>query len=324
MKGVRNSVLFFTSVICFFEVGVASADSWIRSVRAVTHNYEPFILHTIASEDDHLIATATYGDYRDEAESRLPFTIEGIRTKDCRFWPKVTAAVANNAGGPWKNIAYSQRTGEAAMVTLRSHSQNAMLYLDLDPFRNDLTAWKFGRLTLGNGQSAIFETQNASKPPTPVRNQSESQSSRRWSEVLAHREPDPLIKLPFVVIEISSEGDDLQAICSYVDKHSSSPTLLDGVQTSDGKFWPNVVAQVADDYDGVWITIGKCSSAGKPITLSLERDDVKAELYVDLRIFRPMVGKFRYGRLVLINGNVAAFELYKLLPPEERSTSDGK
>jgi hypothetical protein len=320
MNGTFNRAVFLGPFCILCVVGVNAGQShWIRSVRGVSEKYEPFVMETVAEESGHIIATASYADYRDEKESRLPAVIEGIQAQNCSFWPHVTTHVGNNLGGEWKTIEATQKNGEPATVTLERNRANLWLHIDLDCFRAMIGKFKYGRVTLTNGRAAIFEMRNLLPP---------SRTSEAWNTQLLHPEPDRLIQRPFVVAAIDSMGEDLRAVCAYVDVAGTSATSIEGTQTSDGDFWPYVTAQVADDYQGLWRIIGQPHTVGKPTTLLIQSKDVNARLIVDLETFRPLIGKFRYGRIVLRNGKAAMFELKNLLPPEkeneENTVREGK
>jgi hypothetical protein len=284
------------------------ADSWIGSVRGVSKKYEPFIIETVGEADGHLTATASYSDYRGKDVSHLPVTIEGVQTSDDSFWPHVTAQVSNDPGREWKAIGSTKRNGEPATVTLDRNRPNIWLHLDLDCFRPMIGKFRYGKVTLRNGQTAMFDMKDLLPRNGPP---------HAWNVELLHSEPDPLIKRPFAIAGVDSMGEDLRAVCAYVDVGSTSTASIEGRQTPDGLFWPYVIAQVASDYEGIWKTIGEPPSLGRPITLSIKSGDVNTQLVVDLEVFRPMIGKFRYGRIVLKNGKVAEFELKYLLPPRE-------
>jgi hypothetical protein len=127
---------------------------------------------------------------------------------------------------------------------------------------------------------------------------------------------------PFEItgVESSEEGDHVIGKFSFVNYKAGekppAPVMIRGGKKPDNSFWPDAVAQVGDD-NGNWIAIGKPSTSGT-ITVSLEVS-AKADperFYVNLDIFRPIIGKKKYGRVVLETGDSAIFELNDLLPPE--------
>jgi hypothetical protein len=273
----------------------------------VTQKYEPFIIETVSGNADRITATASYGDYREERESHLPMSIEGVLANDCSFWPRITAEVSNDVATGWRSVESPKNLGEPATAVFERNSPNIWLHLDLTVFRQMIGKSRYGKVTLMNGASAVFELKNLLPPGPP----------QAWAEVVKLPPGDPLHNLPFAVAEFESMGEDLRAVCEYLDMQASSRTSIEGTETPDGEFWPYVTAQVANNYRGVWRVIGHPSNVGKPTSLSIKPKDVNARLIVDMEIFRPLIGKFRYGRLVLKNGKAAIFELKNLLPPEQ-------
>jgi hypothetical protein len=282
-------------------------------MRGVSEKFEPFVLEAIRFENGHLTATASYKDFREPGESKLPATIDGVQAPDCTFWPHVTMQVSNQLMGSWISVDSPKKTGKPARVTLERNSPNVWLHLQFDAFQAMIGKFKYGRLTLTNGKSAVFEIRNLLPPAGPP---------PAWETTITLPEGDPFNTLPFAVAGIESMGDDLRAVCEYLDMKGTAPTLIEGTQTPDGAFWPLVIGQVANEHTGEWKTIGQLPSAGRPATLSVQPRDINVRLLADLEVFRPMIGRYRYGRIVLRNGKAAPFELKNLLPPEEGARSE--
>ena len=293
----------------------AGTDSWVRRASGcytIEPPYEPFMMDTIGSTNGHLVGTASYRDYRG---THLPVTMEGSVDSGGRFWPNVTAQVANDMKGEWKSIETPSRHGEAAIFTVTSDSPNLMLHLDLDAFQPFTGKMQFGRMLLKNGMAASFRLDDLVSPQAK-KTSAESHDSRKWSrEMIFGGPPDPLTAgSPFVIATVFGTGNHVEGLFGYFDLKGAPSIAVDGTETADGRFWPYMVAQVAHDYRGVWMVLGESSTEGKSSTLTIQPQDSKTMLYVDLDIFRPMVGKFRYGRVVLRSGISAAFELKDILP----------
>lgn len=125
--------------------------------------------------------------------------------------------------------------------------------------------------------------------------------------------PDPTTSgSPFVLGIVSGVAIHVEGICGYFNVEGS--TIIEGMESSDGRFWPQVTAQVANDPEGVWKVVGASKNAGAPTKLNVGPRDSDARLYVDLDLFRPQIGQYRYGRMVLASGISATFELKDLLP----------
>lgn len=107
-------------------------------------------------------------------------------------------------------------------------------------------------------------------------------------------------------------------LSGYFAFHNESlnQVILEGARTEDGQFWPVVKMQVANDRDGEWKTIGQWVNPGKLAPLVVEGTST-CKLMIDMSAFSPLVGKFKYGGVILSNGEAAWFELTDLLPPAE-------
>lgn len=320
MKTVRIRLVILIGVLSAQLTYADSTCAWARAIRGVTRTYDPFELELVCEESGRLVATANYIDYQIpylDRPHRLPATIKGVRTSDGRFWPEVKAEVSNEIEKNWKPLGAHKMPGDASKVTFRANDPNEWLRVDLEPFRVMIGKFKYGRVTLTSGERAIFVLNNL-LPPTG--------SSGYWCENLLPRIA-PFDTPPFVVLAFESPtGKDVLAACGYGDKDATSPTLIEGTRTPPGttapsitgepEFWPSVTAQVAVAYNREWTNIPAPSLPGEPGTLSIAPKTVAADLYVNLNKFRPFVGKFRYGRLLLPSGKGAIFELRELLPVE--------
>jgi hypothetical protein len=105
---------------------------------------------------------------------------------------------------------------------------------------------------------------------------------------------------------------------------TSTPEKIEGAKTPDGKFWATVEAQVtsgATPSAWRWKAVGKPPVRGEPSQLLVEPvtkvspPNLK-NVFVDLDIFKPFIGKETYGRIFLPNGRWSMFELNDLLPPK--------
>src|ERR1043165_5746526 len=77
------------------------ASSWVQAINDVFNPHvEQFRIKTVASEDGHLVGSATYR----ETGRRAEVTIDGTTTLDGRFWPNIAAEVANELDGNWQKI----------------------------------------------------------------------------------------------------------------------------------------------------------------------------------------------------------------------------
>ena len=126
---------------------------------------------------------------------------------------------------------------------------------------------------------------------------------------------------PFEIVGIGTEpGNHLVAKFFYFNykegNKSPAPVTIVGSKRSDGTFWPRVTAQVGSDPHGPWTAIGKPPTPGEAASLSIVSKPDEERFYVDMDIFRPLIGRMKYGRVVLESGEAALFGLELLLPPK--------
>jgi hypothetical protein len=104
---------------------------------------------------------------------------------------------------------------------------------------------------------------------------------------------------------------------SYVDKKQSPVSVtIGGRKDADGVFWPDVISQVKNEATGTWETLSEPLSHGRPASITVGPGEFHQDLMVSLDVFKPMIGKYKFGRVVLKTGEAAVFELKDLLPPE--------
>jgi hypothetical protein len=121
--------------------------------------------------------------------------------------------------------------------------------------------------------------------------------------------------------KIGTESDHLIGTCFYMNStkgnQARQSVSIVGIQTADGNFWPTVLLQVANEVTGRWHTIEQPSIRGHSVILTVQSNSTSKVLNVDLEAFRPMIGKFRYGRVTLKRGEGAILKLEDLLPPKQ-------
>lgn len=271
---------------------------------------QSFLMETLAIEDGRFVGTAEY-EYL--VRGYLP-TIEGVLTRDGRFWPRVTAQVRADPRAEWKTVEGPRVVGSPATFPVQPDSAKPMLYLDLEVFRPFIGKMECARLVLQDGEAASFRLEGLQA----LRDGKEPFDPKRgWSveSMSGGNIPTPFAKPPLVVAGISESDMNLVAECKYLPLDAKTSVTVVGTKAADGKLWLTAIAQVASDYRGVWMTVGKSTGLGEAAKITLSTDDMEANWLVNLNVFRPCVGKYRYGRVVLDNGMSAAFELKDLLPP---------
>jgi hypothetical protein len=127
----------------------------------------------------------------------------------------------------------------------------------------------------------------------------------------------------FELIVTSSVAGRLSAECGYQYINKESPVVLHGTKDSDDEFSPFVSYEVATEGTIKWKTIGKFTESQNPTTIEISSANPKVGLHVDMETFRSSIGRFRWGRIVLENGEAAAFAIDDLLPPGNSADAAG-
>ena len=129
-------------------------------------------------------------------------------------------------------------------------------------------------------------------------------------DVVAIDVPSARLKL----LNISSIDDHISAIGGYASD-KNRPTNIKVTQDLSGKFWPEVLMEVSNDIHGGWHSIGERRIAGKASTLSNPK--INQLYYLDLDAFRPNMKRYKFGKMILSNGEFAIFELKHLRNPHK-------
>jgi hypothetical protein len=101
-------------------------------------------------------------------------------------------------------------------------------------------------------------------------------------------------------------------------RQHAKDVMLDGVETSDGHFWPRVRCEVrrrANSPQDPWESIGIASIAGKQTKLRVKAESPVVRLWVRLDIFQPLIGKYLAARIVLNCGEPGDFSMSDIAPP---------
>ena len=107
----------------------------------------------------------------------------------------------------------------------------------------------------------------------------------------------------------------------HLDNRSEAEVQITGIEGSDGKFFPDVVAEVTSGEtkaDWNWERLVSKVDTGKSVTLTVAPHTVSKPLFVHMDVFTERIGKATYGRLLFTNGRWSMFELSDLMPNKGR------
>jgi hypothetical protein len=121
---------------------------------------------------------------------------------------------------------------------------------------------------------------------------------------------------PFMLDVWSGDGIHVSGLCAYYNSTPHSVDI-DGRETSSGEFYPDVIYEISHG-DGDWETLEvPTNNPGKQLTITVEARTRSRPLRINLDMFVPLIGKAKYGRLVLKTGEKAVFRVDELQPPSE-------
>ncbi|OLE55146.1 MAG: hypothetical protein AUG51_04705 [Acidobacteria bacterium 13_1_20CM_3_53_8] len=148
-----------------------SADSWVHPILPGTRACEDIKLEVLMlesvskwGEKGHMSGTCTYYNF-----SPALVAIEGVETSGGDFYPSVTNQVANDPKGKWEIIKRSVPPGKAATTKVQAKARSKPLTLDLDAFVAMMGKFKYGRVVLKTGDSAIFDLDYLRPPPSAIK-----------------------------------------------------------------------------------------------------------------------------------------------------------
>ena len=154
--------------------------------------------------------------------------------------------------------------------------------------------------------SALLLSASAAEPPRVW--------SRGFHATYAH--DGPSIGLDY----LNQSDSDLVGTFSFENisgKRAKARTVVvDGVETAPKTFWPKVRYEARKAPDQPWQPIGESSVVGRPKKLTIKSGAIYTDLWVSLGIFKPIVGRYESGRIILSSGQSSEFQLQSLAPPE--------
>lgn len=282
---------------------------------------ETFQLQVIRSDNDVLtgLAVLTREISKDHAR-HAPIDVQGVE-REGRFWPDLRAEISGDLDQGWHEVVLPKPIGERTIRHIAADTLGEALFINLGAFRPHIGREHYGRLLLPNGEAATFYLDNL-RPPEKV--------PETWTRggMGAREEIHPTAyEATFLVpakeqerktlclISVEGETGRVTGSFSYVSLTGRLPTIEEQVDDYKEPTWPPATLQVAHDYNKIWTTIATASNPSEMVDLK-GPPEVALRLQIGLDAFRPMIGKFRYGKVVLRTGDSTVIELRDLLPPE--------
>ena len=115
----------------------------------------------------------------------------------------------------------------------------------------------------------------------------------------------PLVRCE--IITVSSTAGHLVGDLIFVNE-TDAKVEIEGERKKDETFWPSYTAQVIGEGEKEWRTIGESAKAQNIVKQSITGFS-EHDVYVNMDVFRPAIGKGAYGRIVFSNGVWTMFDL---------------
>lgn len=310
-------VAFFVVLSSFTGRGGDSRDwsRWLTDANAFAYSPGiPFAVGYIEHKADVLSVPLEALCWYRYTVGNDPVTLHGKKRPDDTFEPIVKYEVATEDKSKWKEIRSDIEQSGSETITVSPENPVAKLWVNMEPFRKAMGSFRYGRLVLENGVAAIFEIEDL-LPTADARGDTDDYKQIVFQTDDQKKKEgflDAWIAEPGNLFSIISFGN--RVIGDFIFEAQPKAVSLEGTRTLDGDFWPRATLQVANS-DGHWKTIGKSPNSGTPTVLEIPGG--KAErIRILVTDFKPLIGKFKYGRIVFSNGQSGVFSIDLLNPKE--------
>jgi hypothetical protein len=295
-----------------FVARAEAAHGWTRFlVNADQLKNRPGIPFVIAYTDysDYTLSAAAWYRY---IQGRDPVILHGKHEAHGLFRPVLTYEVAMEDKTKWKRLPAEEQAGSDSMM-VSPENPIARLEMSMEPFASCIGIYHYGRVVLENGDAAMIDLEDL-LPTADARGRTGDFKEDVFGGDLRMRQqgfrqlaPDA----PAHLSSVTSLGARLIGGFIFVPRSTSS-AAIEGTRTLDGDFWPKVKLQVGNSEEQ-WTTIGESKHHG-----ALEKLEVSPDRGETIRVllndYKPLIGKYKYGRIMFSNGDFGVFFLELLNP----------
>lgn len=242
-----------------------------------------------------------------------PVVLHG-QYKDGTFRPAVTYEVATMDKSEWRTVADTSNEANADTAIISPDNPGIRLSVSLQPFRPTIGVYRYGRLVLENGAAAILAiedllpTRGAHGDDDDFKDDVTQTDNDKKDHGFARRW---IAEEAAIFNSVTSYGGRIVGDFSYLARGRRNVELT-GTRTLDGDFWPTVKFEAAGS-DHIWKNAGQPKHEGSPETVEIPSGKSK-NVRVLLSDFKPLVGNFKYGKIIFSNGTSTVF-LIDLLEP---------
>jgi hypothetical protein len=278
------------------------APDWVRQTVDELDAGTPFIIVSMTSSFGQLSAGAIYR----WVDKKGPVILNGRKGSYGDFWPAVSYEVGIEVGKKWKVIAGNQPELPVT-ITFDAENPKGRLTVDMEPFRSSIGKFRRGRVVLSNGEAAEIMLDDLL--PTP-----ESRvASGNYRKYVTDPHQTRFGSL-FALVSITAFSNHLFGDFVFVGREGTFVELK-GTKSADGEFWPIVGFQCGNGDDN-WQTVGRSdNNHAKETMLRLSAREALRPVRVPLDVYQAYRKRFKYGRLVFTDTEVAAvFQMSDLEP----------
>jgi hypothetical protein len=254
-----------------------------------------------ASIQNHLSATCGYR-YRDRVGA---VELHGKFDASGDFWPLVTYEVATGKD-KWHTISGTAPSRDSVAIKIDSTNSRALLHIDMDPFRDLIGKYRWGRIALENGEAAILPLDDLL--PTGD-NPDETDFKAAVNDGDPHR-----FGSSFSLLAVTCFSERLIGDFAFVCPETKCVTEVWGQRDSKGDFSPFVTLQ-AGNSDKEWQDVQKPGKTAGGTVLKVSNENLIQTVSVDLTPYKSLIGKVKYGKVVFSNEDFSVFALDSLKPP---------
>jgi hypothetical protein len=122
----------------------------------------------------------------------------------------------------------------------------------------------------------------------------------------------PVLELNSVEQEAIGFFGDLGLSQRGTDVKKRPALIVRGHPARDGTFRPNMEFAVSNDGKNGWVVIESSFSDDPFATLTLDAVNKQIQFHIELDAFKPMIGKYKFGRIKLQSGESTVFPLREL------------
>jgi hypothetical protein len=240
-----------------------------------------------------------------------PVIIHGKKRPDGAFAPSVVYEIAVEGKTKWRKIHAEEVSPDNESLAVSPENPVVELWVDMQPFQKYLGVSRYGRLVLENGDAAVFEIEDL-LPTVDAQGDSHNYKASPLQTDDDKRQEgfaESWLEEPGTLLTTVSLGDRLTGEFLFEAPPTKSVSL-EGTRTLDGDFWPQVGFQVTNSGEE-WKTIGKSRPNGVATVLQIPMGNAE-RMRVLLTDFKPVIGKYKFGRIVFSNGQAGVFSINHL------------